>query len=264
MSLISNNAFIHKNAVIGKNVKIAPNVVIDENVKIDDNCEIYPNVHITGWTDIGENNKILNGAVLGGEPQDFHYKGERSYVQIGNNNIIHEYVTIHRGTEPESKTIIGNNNMFMAYSHCGHNVIVHNNVIIVNNTALGGYVEVFDNAFISSMVPVHQFCKIGKLAMIGMSSSINKDVPPFMIVRGADGAKVYSMNVVGMRRYGISQDDRNKIKQAYMLLYREGLNIKQAIEAIVADEELNENKYIIELITFIRNSGRGICDHVKK
>ncbi len=264
MSLISNQAVVHKNAVIGKNVKIWPFAVIDENVKIGDNTEIYPNAHITGWTDIGKNNKILNGAVLGGEPQDFHYKGEKSFLIVGDNNIIHEYVTIHRGTEANSKTIIGNNNMFMAYSHCGHNVIVHNNVIIVNNTALGGYVEVFDNAFISSASPVHQFCKIGKLAMISFLSGIAKDVPPFMTVKGSNPALVRGLNVVGMRRYGISQDDRELIKQAYKILYRENLNTKQAIEKIETVEELKNNTYVRELVEFVKNSSRGICGHFKK
>ncbi len=265
MKNISNQAVIHKNAVIGENVTISPFAIIEENVKIGDNTFIGPYVHISGWTDIGKSNKILTGAAIGGEPQDFHYKGDKSYVIIGDNNIIHEFVTIHRGTEKDTKTVIGNNNMFMAYSHAGHNVIVHNNVILVNSVSLGGYVEVFDKAFISAASQIHQFCKIGKLVMVAPLSKVAKDVPPFMLVQGAETAVVKSLNIVGLRRdENISSDDFEKIKKFYTILYRSNLNTKQALEKIKLEKELVENIHIKEMIEFISNASRGICGHFKK
>ena len=264
MSNIGPKAEIHKKAVIGKNVTIGHFSVIEENVKIGDNTEIGPGVHITGWTDIGKNNKIHHGVSIGDWPQDISYKGDKSFVFIGDNNTIREFGTIHRGTKPESRTVIGNNNMFMVYLHVGHNCIVKDNIIIVNSSSLGGYVEVDDNVFISAVCQVHQFCRIGRYAMIGPITKIAKDVPPYMLVVGPEVGKVRGLNVVGLKRAGISAEDREKIKQAYRILYHGDLNTSDAVEKIENEPELQSNSYIIELVDFIKNSSRGICDHYKK
>ncbi|MDD5065687.1 MAG: acyl-ACP--UDP-N-acetylglucosamine O-acyltransferase [bacterium] len=260
---ISSKVSVHKNAVIGKNVTIMPYTVIDENVKIGDNTVIGPNVYITGWTDIGENNKIHAGVVIGGEPQDVSYKNERSYVKIGENNVLREGVTIHRGTKAETSTFVGNNNLFMAYSHVAHNCVVKDNIIMVNLVALGGYVEVDEKAFLSYAVAVHQFCKVGKYVMVAPLSKIGKDVPPFMLVSGPETAVVRGLNVVGLRRAGISAPDREIIKKAYKLLYHSGLNTTQAVEAILAEQDLKDNPNVSELIRFIKSAKRGICSHHK-
>ncbi len=263
MKYIAIKADVHKKAVIGKNVAIGHYSVIEENVKIGDNTIIGPNVHITGWTDIGKNNKIHHGVAIGDEPQDLGYNKERSFVIIGNNNIIRELVTIHRGTAPESKTVINNNNMFMVYSHIGHNSVVKNNVIMVNLTSLGGYVEVDDNVFISASVQIHQFCKIGKLVMVAPLTKIAKDVPPFMLVIGADTAVVRGLNVVGLRRANISPEDRETIKKAYKFMYHSNLNITDAVKKIKGSN-INSNQYVKEILKFIDYSKRGICGHYKK
>ncbi len=264
MSNMSPKAEIHKKAVIGKNVNIGPFTVIEENIKIGDNTVIGPGVHLKGWTDIGKNNNIYQNASIGDWPQDTSYKGDKSYVYVGDGNFIREFVSIHRGTKKESKTVVGNNNMFMTYSHVGHNCIVKDNIIMVNSSSLGGYVEVDNNVFISAGSQVHQFCKIGKYSMVAPLTKVGKDVPPYMLVMGADTAVVRGLNVVALRRADISPDDREIIKQAYKLVYHTGLSIPSAVEKIEKDSVLNSNPYIKELLDFISNSERGICGHYKK
>ncbi|MBU1078826.1 MAG: acyl-ACP--UDP-N-acetylglucosamine O-acyltransferase [Spirochaetes bacterium] len=264
MSKISTKAEVHKNAVIGKNVEIGPFSVIDENVKIGDNTLIGPNAHISGWTDIGKNNEIHHGAAIGDYPQDLSFKKEKSFLTIGDNNIIREFATFHRGTKPDSRTIVGNNNMFMVYSHVGHNSIVKDSVIMVNSSSLGGYVEVDSNTFISACAQIHQFCKIGRYVMVAPLTKVSKDVPPFMLLTGADTAVVRGLNVVALRRAEISQDDREVIKKAYKLLYHSDLNTSEAVKRIRSEPDLSSHKYIKEMLDFIQKSERGICGHYKK
>ena len=264
MNSISQKADVHKKAILGKNIVVDPFTVIEENVKIGDNTKIGPCVYISGRTDIGKNNMIHHGASIGDWPQDTAYKGDKSFVCIGDNNSIREFVSIHRGTKPKSKTIIGSNNMFMVYSHVGHNCIVKDNIIIVNSSSLGGYVEVDNNVFFSAASEVHQFCKIGKYVMVAPLTKVGKDAPPYMLVIGADTAVVRSLNVVGLRRADISSSDREIIKQAYKILYHKGLSVTSAVEEIKKAPVLNDNAYIIELLDFIHNSSRGICGHYRK
>lgn len=264
MNRINQKADVHKKAILGKNVIVDPFAVIEENVKVGDNTKIGPYVHISGWTDIGKDNMIHHGASIGDWPQDTTYKGDKSYVCIGDNNSIREFVTIHRGTKAKSKTIIGSNNMFMVYSHVGHNCIVKDNIIMVNSSSLGGYVEVDNNVFISAVAEIHQFCKIGKYVMVAPLTKIGKDVPPYMLVIGADTSVVRSLNAVGLRRADISAEDREIIKQAYKILYHKGLSVSSAVDEINKNSVLNDNAYIIELLDFIHNSSRGICGHFRK
>ncbi len=261
MKKIHKYACIGENVIIGENVEIGPFTYIDGYVKIGDNTKIGSNVYITGWTDIGKNNEIHTGSVIGNTPQDVKFKNEKSFVIIGDNNIIREYVTIHRGTGENTKTIIGNNNMLMAYTHVAHNCEIKNNVVIVNQAALAGHVIVYNNAFISAVCQIHQFVRIGSYAMCGASTRISKDVPPFMLVVGQDTAKVYGLNVIGLRRGGFSPEEREIIKKAYNILYHSNLNVSQAVKKLEEDSELNKNKHVKELIEFIKNSKRGICAH---
>ncbi|MBN1898849.1 MAG: acyl-ACP--UDP-N-acetylglucosamine O-acyltransferase [Spirochaetes bacterium] len=259
---ISLKAHVHKKAVIGKGVTIDPFTVIEANVKIGDGTTIGPNVHITGYTDIGKNCQVHAGAVIGDFPQDYNFKNKKSFTRIGDNNIIRECVTIHRGTEEDSKTIVGNNNMFMAYSHVGHNCQVGDNIVMVNLVSLGGYVVVEKNVFISAVVQVHQFCRIGKFAMIAPLSKVGKDIPPFLLAEGSTVAKVRGLNVVGLRRGGFSSQDREMIKKAYKTVYHSNLNVTQAMDYIKNDHELMNNSFIKEFVEFILAAKRGIAGHI--
>ncbi|MGE5581435.1 MAG: acyl-ACP--UDP-N-acetylglucosamine O-acyltransferase [Bacillota bacterium] len=253
---IHETATVHPNAQIGRNVVIGPYAVIGENVTIGDDCIIGPHVLIEGWTSIGQGNKFYHNATIGCEPQDLKFKGEKSFLVIGDNNMFRENVTISRGTEGGGgETRIGNNNLFMANSHVAHDCQLGNNIIIGNCTGLAGHVVIEDRAQISGLSGVHQFCKIGKMAMVGFLTKIVKDVPPFVLVDG-NPAKVSGINVVGLRRNGIEAEIRDEIKKAYRILYRSNLTINQAIEQM--DQELQGTPEIDHFIRFLRNAERGI------
>jgi UDP-N-acetylglucosamine acyltransferase len=215
------------------------------------------NSHISGRTSIGENNQIHIGVVIGHTPQHLAYKGGDSGVRIGSGNIFREYVTIHRGYHPGQETVIGDNNFLMAMSHVAHDSVVGNHVIMANGSLLAGHTHVDDNANISGNVAVHQFVRIGRLAMIGGLSKVIKDVPPFMMVDGV--SLVHGLNTVGLRRAGYDVATRKQIKEAYRVLYRSGLNVPQAVERLEA--EFGDVAPVQELLGFIRKSVRGICRH---
>ena len=253
---IHETALVHPNATIGRNVVIGPYAIIGENVEIGNNCIIGPHVTIEGWTTIGDNNRIYHGASIGCEPQDLKFRGEKSFLVVGDNNIFRENVTINRGTEGGGcETRIGNNNLFMAYSHVAHDCQLGSHVIMGNCSALAGHVVIEDRVNISGLSGVHQFCKIGKMAMVGFSSKIVKDVPPFIIVDG-NPAKVCGINVVGLRRNEIESEIRDEIKKAYRILYRSNLTINRAMEQM--EQELQGSQEIDHFIRFLRNAERGI------
>lgn len=253
---IHETAIVHPNAKIGRNVVIGPYAIIGENVELGDNCIVGPQVQIEGWTIIGLSNRFFHGATIGCEPQDLKFKGEKSFLVIGDNNIFRENVTISRGTEGGGgETRIGNYNLLMAYSHVAHDCQIGSHVIIGNCSALAGHVVVEERAIISGLTGVHQFSKIGKMAMIGSSSKIVKDIPPFVLVDG-NPAKVAGINVVGLRRNGIESEIRDEIKKAYRILYRSNLTISKAIEQM--EQELQGIQEIDHFIRFLRNAERGI------
>lgn len=253
---------IHHTAIIGKRVKIdrtveiGPYAIIEDGVVIGKNVKIYARAHVSSGTEIGEGTEVHMGAVLGHLPQDLAFEGKKTYLRIGKKNIIREYVTIHRGTKEGTATELGNGNFLMALSHVGHNCVLGDNVILANGALLGGYVTVENQVFISGNVVVHQFCKIGKLAIVGGFSGVNKDVPPFMTVRGP--SVIWSVNLVGMRRAGFKRDVISEIKDAFKLIYKSDLNTKQAIREI---EKKNPGREVRYLVEFIKNSKRGICKY---
>jgi len=253
--IIHPRAVISPKAEIADGVKIGPYSIIGDNVKIDEGTEIGSGVLIEGWTKIGKGCKILHGAVIGTPPQDSKYKGEKSFVEIGDNNLIREYVTIHRGTEKESITYIGNNNL-MAYCHIAHNCWIGNEVIIANGGTLAGYVKVENKAVIGGLTGIHQFVRIGTLAMVGGCTKVVKDIPPFTLANG-NPALLWGLNVVGLKRAGIPLKTREKLKKAYKILFKSGLNTTQALEKIENEfENIPEVRYLCD---FIRSSNRGIC-----
>jgi len=256
---------IHPTAIVGKNVemgvanKIGPHVIIEDHVKLGSHNTLHAGAYLCSGTEIGSHNEIHMHAVIGHAPQDLAYKNAPSFTRIGNSNQIREFVTIHRGTKPETATVIGDNNYLMAYCHIAHNCVVGNNVIMVNQASLTGYCEIEDGVLLSGMTGLHQFTRVGRLAILSALSAVNKDIPPFMMCGGRP-AVVLGINVVGLRRAGIAPRTRDEIKQAYKLLYRSGLNVSQALEAIKKDLKSEEVKY---LVRFIENSKRGICAGAK-
>jgi UDP-N-acetylglucosamine acyltransferase len=254
--MIDNLASVHKRAEIDSDVSIGPYSVIGENVRIGRGTKIDSNVVIKGWTEIGENCQISSGAVLGEAPQHMGYKGEKSYVRIGNYNIIREFVTIHRSYKEGEATRIGDNNFFMAYSHVGHDCLIGSHVIITSFVGISGHVTIEDRVVMGGHTAIHQFVRIGTLAMVSGTSRVVKDIPPYFIAEG-NPSRIRAVNVVGLRRAGISQETRNNIKKAYKVLYHSNLNTSQALEKI--KEEIKMEKEIAHLIEFIEKSERGIC-----
>ena len=251
---IHKTAVISDKAQIAENVTIGPYTVIEDEVKIGAGTEVLSNARICAGTTIGTGCKIHMGVCLGNEPQDLAYNGEKSCLKIGNNNIFREHVTVHRGTAKDSSTMIGDNNYFMCLSHIAHNCIIGSNVIICNNALLGGYVEIEDKAFVSGGCLIHQFVRVGTLAMLGGGVRINKDFPPFMST-GNDNI-VTAYNTIGLRRAGIKAQARKEIKEAHRLLYRAGLNQEQALNEL---EKIATTEEARHLIGFIRASKRGVC-----
>jgi len=249
-------AIVSKNAEIDPSVEIGPNVIIEEGVCLHPGVTIMANGYICKGTEIGENTVVHMGAVIGHTPQDFAYSGEETFTRIGKNNIIREYVTIHRGTKEGSATVVGDNNMLMVQAHVGHNCEIGNNTIIANGALLAGYVEVADAAFISGNVVVHQFCRIGCCSMIGGFTGVNQDVPPYMVVRGP--SVIRGINLVGLRRSGMPRESIREIKEAYKLLFLSELSQEDALNRI---NEAYHSEEVKVLVDFIAKSKRKICKY---
>ncbi|PSN15761.1 acyl-[acyl-carrier-protein]--UDP-N-acetylglucosamine O-acyltransferase [filamentous cyanobacterium CCT1] len=229
-TLIHPTAVVHEGAQLHPTVKVGPYAVIGEQVTIGPGTEIGAHVVIDGDTTIGAQNRIFPGAAIGLESQDLKYDGSMSRVVIGDNNLIREYVTINRATDAGAATLVGSNNLMMAYSHVAHNCVVEDHVIIANSVALAGHVYVESGARISGLVGVHQFVHVGRLAMIGGLSRIDRDVPPFTLING-NPAYVRGLNQIGLQRAGLTADPQayRELKQAYRLIYRSGESPSNAI-----------------------------------
>ncbi|MFH1395157.1 MAG: acyl-ACP--UDP-N-acetylglucosamine O-acyltransferase [Candidatus Omnitrophota bacterium] len=251
---IHETAMVSKSAMIDPSVEIGANVVVEDNVKLGAGVKLMPQVYVFKGTEIGENTIVHMGAVIGNEPQDLAYNGAETFTKIGKNNVIREYVTIHRGTEAGSATVIGDNNFLMVQSHIGHNCNVADNVIIANSALLAGYVTVENGAFISGNVVFHQFCRIGSYAMIGGFTGVNKDVPPYTLVRGP--STIRGINLIGLRRAGFSRESIREIKEAYKILYLSGRGKMEALELI---KQTLKSSEIAHFVSFIEASKRGIC-----
>jgi len=249
-------AVVESGARLGNDVAIGPFCYVQSDAEIGDGCELQSHVCVLAHTTVGKRCRMHAGSVFGGLPQDTGFKGDVSYVRIGDDCVFREGVTVNRGTKPDSETVVGNGCMLMANAHCAHNVQVGNHVTIANCTALAGFVTVGDRAFISGTVGVHQFVRIGQLAMIGVSGVLTKDLPPFCTVRPSTENGVAGLNVVGMRRAGMTAEARAEIKFAFKVLYGSGLNVTQAIAVL---EQGQGGPEIDSILEFIRTSKRGIC-----
>ena len=251
---------IHPSAVVdpavdlGAEVQIGPYAIIEPGCVIGDYCEIRAHAVICKGTLMGPHNQIGYGAVIGAEPQNYDYKGGRTWVEIGSGNRIREYVTVHRASKEGTATSIGNDNFIMGGVHVGHDGEIGNHAIIANNTLLAGHVEVEDGVFMGGATIVHQFTRIGRLAITRGGTRLGKDVPPFFMA--TDTNQVAGINRIGLRRAGLSHETRRSIQAAFELLYRSNLNVTQATEELRNKFHLPE---IEHLVAFIKSSKRGIC-----
>jgi UDP-N-acetylglucosamine acyltransferase len=248
-------AVIDANAEIDGAVEIGPYVVIEGRVKIGRGTRVMAHAYLTGWTEIGEENEIHPGAVLGDAPQDRAYRGEETYLRIGNRNIIREHVQIHRGTIAGSETRIGNDNFLMATAHVGHNCQVGDNVILANGALLGGYVEVGDNVFISGNCVVHQFVRIGAHSLMRGLSGTSRDVPPYAIIDWQH--TVRGVNTVGLKRAGFDEKRIRAIREAFRVLFRRGRNLGLAMKEL--EQSSGANQDVLALLDFVKGSTRGVC-----
>lgn len=251
--MIHPTAIVDKKAILENNVEIGPYVVVDKGVVLGSNVYIGPHAYIKGDTHIGDNTFVGAGAVIGELPQVSGMKENKGKLRIGKSNILREYVTVNSSSSPDTVTAIGDNDFFMAYSHIAHDCKIGNKVVICSGTLIAGHVEIQDNAFISGNVVIHQFSRIGRLAMIGGLSRVNQDVPPFMLLVG--DSRIWGINLVGLKRAGFKLEQIKEIKNAFNVLYRKKRALKSALEELgnIPGERTKE------VFDFIRNSKRGIC-----
>jgi len=249
-------AVIDPTAELDEDVEVGPYVVIEQNVRIGRGCRLMAHAFVGRNTVLGEENVLHPGAVVGHAPQDISTTGnESSRAVVGNRNVFREYCTVHRGYRDGTETRIGDECFIMAQSHIAHDCQVGDRVILAGGALLAGHVAVEDRAFISGNVAVHQFCRIGTLAMVAGLARVSRDPPPYFLVKG-DSA-VYGLNQVGLQRAGFTDRDRNDIRGAYKILYRKGLRLEPALSRI--ESTYPHSAHIRHLVTFIRESKRGIC-----
>lgn len=255
MSDIHETAVVKDGAELADDVSVGPYSIISSEAKIDSGVEIGPHVLLEGKVEIGKNNEIRNGAVIGTPPQDWSYEGNDSGVKIGDDNIFREYITINRATESGSMTEVGDDNMIMAYSHIAHDCQVGDDNALANGVTLAGHVEVGSHVMMGGLTPVHQFVRIGSYTMVGGLSRLNKDVAPYIRIAG-NPAQAYDLNSIGLRRNDIPSEIRQELKKAVRLIFHSDNNTSQALEEIEA--ELDSSPELDHLVEFIRSSERGI------
>jgi UDP-N-acetylglucosamine acyltransferase len=253
--MVHHTATIHPKAQIGPQCEIGPYCVIGEHVALGDGCKLHSHVVIDGHTKLGRENEIFPFASIGLKTQDLKWKGGVTRTEIGDGNTFREYVTIHSATGDGEVTRVGSHNTILAYCHIAHNVTLGSHVIMSNVATLGGHVTVEDHAVIGGLAAVHQFCRVGKMSMIGGCSKIVQDVPPYMIADG-NPAETRTINKIGMERNGVSEEAQNALRQAYKILFREGLTIPNALAKI--EKELPPLAEVQYLVQFVRTSERGI------
>ena len=252
---VASTARVHAGASVGAGSRIGEFCVVESDVVIGKRCVLEPYVYVKRWTTLGDENEISAGTVLGTDPLDKGFTGERSYLVIGNRNTIREHYTISRGTQPESETRIGDGNYIMTSGHIAHNCVLGDNIVVASCALIAGYVEVQSQAFISGGVVIHQYSKIGRLAMIGGNSRVNSDLPPFFLYSDFNVA-AKGLNTVGLKRANFSKEEIGRLKVAYRLLYRTGLKTDEALSRIEAEAPSEHTRHLVD---FVRQSKRGIC-----
>ena len=252
--MIHPTAIIHPQARLHATVCVGPYAVIDACVELGAQCVVGPHVYLTGITKIGPHNQFHAGCVIGDAPQDLKYQDEPTCLRIGGRNVFREHVTVHRATKTDGETVIGSHNFLMANCHVGHNSQLGDHIIIANGALLGGHVRVQDRAFISGNCLVHQFTRVGTLAIMQGGSAISKDLPPFTIARGDNG--ICGLNAVGLRRAGFTAEERLELRKIYHALFRSRNNMRTALAG--ARKEFNSPAAKI-LLEFVADAKRGLC-----
>ena len=248
-------AIVDKKAKLADDIEVGPYAIIGPNAEIAKGAVIGSRVTIEGYTAIGERTRIFTGAVIGSAPQDLKYKGQKSFLKIGKNNTIREYVTMNLGTEEGTFTSIGDGNLFMAYSHVAHNCRVGDNCVIANAGTLAGHVTLEDRVVLGGFAGVHQFVRVGRMAIVGGCSKVVQDIPPFSTCDG-NPARIYGLNLIGVKRAGMSGKAQAELKKAFRILFHSGLVLKNSIGKVKKEVELIEEvKY---LLNFLKSSERGI------
>jgi UDP-N-acetylglucosamine acyltransferase len=253
--MIHPTALIHPAARLGAGCSVGPYAVIDADVVLGAECVVGPHVHLTGHTVIGARNRFHAGCVIGDAPQDFKYAGTPTRLRVGDGNVFREHVTVHRSNQAEEDTVIGSGNFLMAGCHVGHNCRLGDRNILANGALLGGHVTLADAAFVSGNCLVHQFCRLGRLALMQGGAAISKDLPPFCVARGDNG--LAGLNVVGLRRAGVDAATRLALRRAYHGLFRSGTRRAEALAAVRA--ELGHVSVVAELLDFVAAGKRGLC-----
>jgi len=249
------SAIVSKKAILADDVQVGPYCVITDNVTIGAGSRIGSHCLIDGNTIIGSSCIIFTGAVIGSQPQDLKYKGERSFLEIGNNNIIREYCTFNVGTGEGGKTRVKDNNLFMAYSHVAHDCSIGNDCVIANNGTLAGHVTIEDKAVVGGLVAIHQFVRVGVLSIIGGCSKVVQDIPPYSTCDGHP-ARIFGLNLVGLKRNGIERDVIRQLDQAFKTLFSSGLSPRHALEKLEGEGRLS--KEVAYLVSFVKSSERGV------
>lgn len=255
MATIHPTAIIHPTAQIAEGCEIGPYCAIGAHVEIGAGCWLQSHVVVEGPTRIGPNNRFYSFGSIGQRSQDLKYTAEPTHLEIGEGNTFREFVTVNRGTSPNSKTIVGSRGNFLSYCHIAHDCIVGDDVIFSNNGTLAGHVEVGNHVILGGLTAIHQFCRLGPYAMTGGCSKIVQDVPPYMIADG-NPAVVRGLNKVGLERQGFTPEQLKNLKECYRILYRQNLNVAQAIEQIRSSA--SDIPEVDTFVTFIANSSRGI------
>jgi UDP-N-acetylglucosamine acyltransferase len=252
--VIHPTAIVHPKARLDSTVRVGAYAVIDEGVELGPQCTLGPHVYLTGLTTIGAYNQFFAGCVVGEAPQDLKYQGAPTRLRIGDYNVLREHVTVHRSTRVAEETVIGSHNLLMAHSHVAHNCRVGNHIIVANGALLAGYAVVDDRAFVSGNCLVHQFVRIGTLALMQGGAAISKDLPPFTVARGHNG--ICGLNTLGLRRAGITAPERLELKQLYHALFRQDLSLSAALTSAERQFTSHCAKIMIE---FLNASKLGVC-----
>jgi UDP-N-acetylglucosamine acyltransferase len=254
-------AIISKKAKLGDNVTVSPYTVIGDGAVIGSGTKIGNHCVVEGNTTIGKDCEIFTGAVLGSRPQDLKYKGEKVYLEIGDNNIIREYCTLNPGTEEGGRTIVGSGNLIMAYSHVAHDCRLGNNCVLANGSTLAGHVTIEDQAVVGGLAAIHQFVRVGTFSIIGGCSKVVQDIPPYSTCDGHPAA-VFGLNLIGLRRHKVSKDSISLLDDAFRILFSSGLSIKHGLEKVIKEVQLTtEVSYLVE---FIKKTERGIAHSCRK
>ncbi len=255
MSTIHPAAIVSKKASIAENVTIGPFAIIEDDVVVGDGCEIGPHAVLYNGARLGNRVKIKQGVSVAHVPQDLKFGYEESVFIIGDDTVIHEFVTLHRGTKETGKSEIGKNCLLMAYTHIAHDCYVGDNCIIANGVQLGGHTHIEQQVTVGGLVGIHQFCRIGRNVMLATNMRITQDVPPFILAAEMP-ARYLGLNVIGLKRRGFSSGDISLLKKAYDILYNKSYNVSQAKEKI--KNEIPQSKYIEHLLQFLEEGKRGI------